>query len=42
VVVDQGREFRTVVSLLTMGGNPVPANIGSTGVRVGAEGDIEN
>jgi len=40
VVVNQGREFRTVVSALTMGGNPVPVNIGSTGVRVGnADGD---
>jgi hypothetical protein len=37
VVVNQGREFRTVVSALTMGGNPVPVNIGSTGVRVGNE-----
>ena len=35
VVVNQGREFRTVVSALTMGGNAVPANIGSAGVRVG-------
>jgi hypothetical protein len=34
VVVDQGREFRTVVSALTMGGNAVPVNIGSSGVRV--------
>ena len=34
VVVNQGHEFRTVVSLLTMGGAPVPANIGSNGVRV--------
>ena len=29
VVVNEGREFRTVVSVLTMGGNPVPGNIGS-------------
>jgi hypothetical protein len=34
VVVNQGREFRTVVSVLNMGGNNVPANIGSTGMRV--------
>jgi hypothetical protein len=34
VVVDHGREFRTVVSALTMGGKSVPTNIGSTGVRV--------
>jgi hypothetical protein len=34
VVVNQGREFRTVVSVLNMGGNAVPANIGSSGVRV--------
>jgi hypothetical protein len=34
VVVNQGREFRTVVSQLTMGGNPVPVNIGSNGIRV--------
>jgi hypothetical protein len=34
VVVDQGREFRTVVSALTMGGNAVPVNIGSSGVRL--------
>ena len=43
VVVNQGREFRTVVSALTMGGNMVPVNIGSTGVRVdNPEGDTEN
>jgi hypothetical protein len=43
VVVNQGREFRTVVSALTMGGNTVPVNIGSSGVRVGnAEGDLKN
>jgi hypothetical protein len=34
VVVKQGREFRTVVTFLSMGGHPVPANIGSSGVRV--------
>jgi hypothetical protein len=34
VVVNQGREFRTVVSVLNMGGNNVPANIGSSGTRV--------
>jgi hypothetical protein len=40
VVVNEGREFRTVVSALTMGGNAVPVNIGSNGVRVGnADGD---
>jgi hypothetical protein len=33
VVINQGREFRTVVSALTMGGNSVPANIGSSGAR---------
>jgi hypothetical protein len=43
VVVNQGREFRTVVSALNMGGNAVPANIGSSGVKVGnAEGDLKN
>jgi hypothetical protein len=43
VVVNQGREFRTVVSALTMGGNMVPVNISSTGVRVdNEEGDTEN
>jgi len=43
VVVNGGREFRTVVSALTMGGNAVPVNIGSSGVRVeNAEGDIES
>jgi hypothetical protein len=31
VVTNQGREFRTVVSALTMGGNSVPVNIGSSG-----------
>jgi len=40
VVVNQGREFRTVVSSLYQGGNAVPANIGSTGTRVdNADGD---
>jgi hypothetical protein len=40
VVVKQGREFRTVVSYLTMAGAPVPVNIGSNGVRVdNADGD---
>jgi hypothetical protein len=34
VVVNQGHEFRTVVSQLTMGGTAVPVNIGSDGVRV--------
>jgi hypothetical protein len=34
VVVNQGREFRTVVSALYQGGNAVPANIGSSGMRV--------
>jgi hypothetical protein len=34
VVIEQGREFRTVVSALTMGGKAVPVNIGSTGVRL--------
>jgi hypothetical protein len=39
VVVKQGREFRTVVTFLSMGGHPVPTNIGSNGVRVdGADG----
>lgn len=43
VVVNQGREFRTVVSDLNMGGNNVPANIGSTGVRVdGADENVVN
>jgi hypothetical protein len=43
VVVNQGREFRTVVSSLTMGGNAVPVNIGSTGVRLdNEEADSEN
>jgi hypothetical protein len=42
VVVNEGREFRTVVSALTMGGNAVPVNIGSNGVRVNdAEGDVQ-
>ena len=41
VVVNQGREFRTVVSFLSMGGKAVPANIGSSGVRVdNADGDF--
>jgi len=35
VVVNQGREFRTVVSSLYQGGSTVPANIGSSGMRVG-------
>ena len=40
MVVNQGREFRTVVSSLYQGGNAVPANIGSTGTRVdNADGD---
>jgi hypothetical protein len=34
VVVNQGHEFRTVVSQLTQGAGPVPVNIGSNGVRV--------
>jgi hypothetical protein len=34
VVVSEGREFRTVVSTLTMGGHAVPANIGSSGTRL--------
>ncbi len=34
VVVNQGSEFRTVVSALYQGSNPVPANIGSSGTRV--------
>jgi hypothetical protein len=34
VVVNQGREFRTVVSALNMGGHAVPANIGSGGTRL--------
>jgi hypothetical protein len=34
VVINQGHEFYTVVSALTMGGGPVPTNIGSHGVRV--------
>jgi hypothetical protein len=37
VTTHHGREFRTVVSGLTMGGNPVPMNIGSSGMRVGDE-----
>ena len=37
VITNHGREFRTVVSALTMGGNPVPVNIGSSGMRVGDE-----
>jgi hypothetical protein len=41
VVVNQGREFRTVVSFLSMGGNAIPTNIGSSGVRVDdADGDF--
>ena len=39
VVVNQGREFHTVVSSLSMAGVLQPTNIGSTGVRVeNAEG----
>jgi hypothetical protein len=34
VVVNRGREFRTVVSALSMGGAQVPANIGSSGMRI--------
>jgi hypothetical protein len=34
VVVNEGREFRTVVTLLALYGNPVPANTGSSGTRV--------
>jgi hypothetical protein len=34
VVVNRGQEFRTVVSALTMGGNAVPVNIGSSGVGI--------
>jgi len=34
VVVNQGSEFRTVVSVLNMGRKTVPANIGSSGTRV--------
>jgi hypothetical protein len=34
VVVSHGHEFYTVVSALSMGGGPVPTNIGSHGVRV--------
>ena len=42
-VVNGGREFRTVVSSLTLAGHPAPANIGSSGVRVGdADGDSDN
>ena len=42
VVVNQGREFHTVVSQLTMGGNPVPVNIGSNGIRVDSDGATEH
>ncbi len=42
VVVNQGREFRTVVSQLTIGGNPVPVNIGSNGIRVDSDGATEH
>jgi hypothetical protein len=43
VVVNEGREFRTVVSALTMGGNAVPVNIGSNGVRLSSsEEDVES
>ena len=42
VVVNEGKEFRTVVSALTMGGNAVPANICSNGVRLNSsEEDVE-
>jgi hypothetical protein len=42
VVVNQGREFRTVVSSLYQGGNEVPANIGSSGMRVdNADGNAQ-
>jgi hypothetical protein len=34
VVVNHGHEFYTVVSALSLGGGPVPTNIGSHGVRV--------
>jgi hypothetical protein len=37
VVVNRGIEFRTVVTSLLLGGHPVPANIGSNGVRVNNE-----
>jgi len=40
-VVKQGQEFHTVVSSLYQAGVLNPANIGSTGVRVDADGDIE-
>jgi len=41
VVVNGGREFRTVVSALNMNGNAVPANIGSSGTLVGnADGRV--
>jgi hypothetical protein len=33
IVVNEGSEFYTVVSVLNMGGGAVPANIGSHGVR---------
>jgi hypothetical protein len=43
VVVNGGREFRTVVSALNMNGNMVPANIGSSGTRVDdAGGNVQN
>jgi hypothetical protein len=43
VVVNQGSEFRTVVSVLNMGGKDVPANIGSSGTRVdSADADTQN
>jgi hypothetical protein len=43
VVVNQGSEFRTVVSVLNMGGKNVPANIGSSGTRVdSANADTQN
>ncbi|HVR26819.1 MAG TPA: hypothetical protein VMU26_26280 [Candidatus Polarisedimenticolia bacterium] len=37
MITNHGREFRTVVSALTMGGNLVPVTIGSSGMRVGDE-----
>jgi len=34
VVINQGNEFRTVVSALNQGGTAIPVNIGSAGVRL--------
>ncbi len=34
VVINQGNEFRTVVSVLNQGGTTIPVNIGSAGVRL--------